>query len=72
MYHSHEVTIFIKIFNLIQDMTRSHKILHTTLQEMELKDSIEFTPLENESMNLIATCEELRNYLNTAQSCHHK
>ena len=53
-------------------MTRSHKILHTILQEMELKDSIEFTPLENESMNLIATCEELRNYLNTAQSCHHK
>ena len=72
MHHSHEVAIFIKIFNLIQDMTRSHKILRTTLQEMELKKSIEFTPLENESMNLIAICEELRNYLNTAQSCHHK
>ena len=49
-----DITIFIKVFNTVQDMTKSHKLLLTTLKEMELKNSDEFDQIENESSNLIA------------------
>ena len=62
-----DITIFLKVFNTVQDMTHSHKLLLTTLKEMELKNSDEFDLLENESSNLIALCEDLKNYLNKIQ-----
>ena len=62
-----DITIFIKVVNTVQDMTHSHKLLLTTLKEMELKNSDEFDLLENESSNLIALCEDLKNYLNKIQ-----
>ena len=49
-----DITIFIKVFNTVQDMTHSHKLLLTILKEMELKNSDEFDLLENQSSNLIA------------------
>ena len=62
-----DITIFIKVFNTVQDMTKSHKLLLTTLKEMELKNSNEFDQIENESSNLIALCKDLKNYLNKTQ-----
>ena len=62
-----DITIFLKVFNTVQDMTRSHKLLLTTLKEMELENSDEFDQIENESSNLIALCEDLKNYLNKTQ-----
>ena len=62
-----DITIFIKVFNTVQDMTKSHKLLLTTLKEMELKNSNEFDQIENASSNLIALCKDLKNYLNKTQ-----
>ena len=62
-----DIDIFLKVFNTVQDMTRSHKLLLTTLKEMELENSDEFDQIENESSNLIALCEDLKNYLNKTQ-----
>ena len=62
-----DIDIFLKVFNTVQDTTRSHKLLLTTLKEMELENSDEFDQIENESSNLIALCEDLKNYLNKTQ-----
>ena len=62
-----DIDIFLKVFNTVQDMTRSHKLLLTTLKEMELENSDEFDQIENESSNLIALCEDFKNYLNKTQ-----
>ena len=62
-----DIDIFLKVFNTVQDMTRSHKLLLTTLKEMELENSDKFDQIENESSNLIALCEDLKNYLNKTQ-----
>ena len=36
-----EIAIFIKVFNSVQDMTRSHKMLLNALKEVELQNSEE-------------------------------
>ena len=71
MYPPEEVTILSKLFDFIQNMTKSHKNIYTNLQEMGLKNSDEFTEIENEATNLLATCQEMKNYLNKAQPCCH-
>ena len=62
-----DIDISIKVFNTVQDMTRSHKMLLNALKEVELQNSEEFDQIENESSNFIALCEDLRNYLNKTQ-----
>ena len=65
--YPHEITIFINVFNSVQDMTRSHKMLLNALKEVELQNSEEFDQIENESSNLIALCEDLKDYLHKTQ-----
>ena len=62
-----DITTFIKVFNSVQDMTKSHKLLLSTLKEMELNNSNQFDQIENESSNLIALCEDLKDYLHKTQ-----
>ena len=60
---SHEIALYSKIFNLIQDQTKWHHKLNKVLQEMALKNSDEFEEIENLSANLLTICQELKEYL---------
>ena len=70
-YYPPEVTVYSKLFNLIQDMTKCHKQLHNALQEMAMKNSDEFMEVENISTNLLDTCQELKKYLQTLPASYH-
>ena len=64
-----DVDLLFKVFDALQDLMEHHEAINTTLTDLAIQENDQdFTPLENASAAIIATCEKIENQLNPKSS----
>ena len=64
-----DVDLLFKVFDALQDLMEHHEAINTTLTDLAIQENDQdFTPLENASAAIIATCEKIEKQLNPKSS----
>ena len=64
-----DVDFLFKVYDVLQDLMKQHEIINASLKDLSVcEEDQDFTPVENPSTAIIATCEKIENQLKPKKS----